>query len=73
METDGGWRRLAAAILVRAAKDAQSRDGYAAEARYWLLSSPWAIYLMDMMELDRSLVRRWVLDLKPLRQPALPL
>jgi hypothetical protein len=73
MEGSGAWRRLAAAIIARAVKDARSGNGYAAEARSWLLSSPLAAYLLDVVEVDRGRVYRWVCELEPLYQPALPL
>jgi hypothetical protein len=59
--------------MVRAVKDAGSGNGYAAEARSWLLSSPFAAYLLDVVGLDRDTVHQWVLELEPLCQPALPL
>ena len=69
----GGYRRLAAAIIARAVKDAQSGNGHSAEARSWLLASPLAAYLLDVVEVDPGVVRQWVRELDPLHQPALPL
>jgi hypothetical protein len=73
VEGAGAWRRLAAAIIARAVKDAQLGNGYSAEARSWLLSSPLAAYLLDIVEVNRDMVHQWVRELEPLHQPALPL
>lgn len=64
-------RRLAAAILLLAARDARSGNGYAAEARLWLLCDPLAGVLLDSLELDRQRVGKWMGKLEPLAQPAL--
>jgi hypothetical protein len=65
-------RRLAAAIVLRAVRDARSSNGYAAEARRWLLSDPLAADLLDYLDLGQSKLTAWVEGLEPLRQPALP-
>ena len=67
------YRRLAAAILRRAALDARSTNGRAASARRWLVADPWAGDLLDALDLDPGWVRRWVDGLPELRQPALKL
>jgi hypothetical protein len=67
-----GTRRLAFAILLRAVKDAQASDPVLAdEARCWLTSSQMCINLLEMLEIDVGLMRRWINSLEPLRQPAL--
>jgi len=55
------YRVLAAAIIRRAAFDARLGD---AEARHWLLFSPWCALLLEMLPIiDRRTVRAWVLEL----------
>ena len=67
------YRRLAAAILARAAMDARGDNGHAAQARHWLVSSPWAGDLFDGLNLDRGVVLAWVRELPDQMQPALDL
>jgi hypothetical protein len=62
------YRRLAVAILRRAVLDAQSSNGRAAAARWWLLSDPWAGDLLDGLGLDKRRVLAWVGELEPLQQ-----
>jgi hypothetical protein len=66
------YRRLAAAILVRAALDARGGNGHAAQARRWLVSSPWAGDLLAWVAPDLAInVAAWVGDLPEVAQPAL--
>jgi hypothetical protein len=65
------YRRLACAIVARAVRDAQAGNGSSAEARRWLVADPLAGFLFDSLGYDRQRVRRWVLELEPLEQPAL--
>lgn len=65
----GPERRLAAAILARAAKDAEAGD---AIARRWLERSPQARALLEGLGLHRDQARRWIEDLAPPAQDALP-
>lgn len=58
------YRRLAAAIVRRAALDARGGNGHSAEARRWLVSSPWAGDLLDGLDFDRQRVVAWVLSLE---------
>ena len=69
----GTYRRLACAIIRRAALDARGGNGHSAEARQWLVSSPWAGDLLDGLDFDRRRVLAWVDGLDPLVQPALDL
>jgi len=59
------YRRLVAAILARAARDAQADDpDLAAPARRWLARSgaAWA----EMLDIPPERVAAWVSDLEPL-------
>jgi len=67
-----GYRRLAAAVLRQAVRDAQSDNGTATEARAWLAESSGCADLCDLIGLDRGAVAAWVDGLPPVRQPALP-
>ena len=49
------WRRLAAAVLLNAARDAKRGD---AEARHWLMFDETARFLADVVGLDRRRVVR---------------
>jgi hypothetical protein len=74
MDTNRNWRRLAAAILVRAALDAQGDDpALAAPARRWLSGegAAWA----GELDLDPQRVAGWVSNLPALawEQLAFPL
>ncbi len=64
--------RLAAAILIQAIRDARDGNGYAAEARRWLLESKRAEIFIDELGIHRDVVAMWVNDLEPLLQPELP-
>jgi hypothetical protein len=60
------YRRLAGAILEQAIQDARSScPKMAAEARHWLISSPWAGDLMDALGVDRGAVADWVSNMEP--------
>ncbi len=65
------YRRLACAIVARAALDARNGNGHSAEARAWLERNPLAGFLLDGLGYDWQRVRRWVGKLEPLEQPAL--
>jgi hypothetical protein len=67
---DWGYRRLAAAVLVRAVQDAQGDNGRAAPARHWLAGDPWAAFLLDSLELRRQCAA-WLADPDPPGQPVL--
>lgn len=60
---DQGYRRLAIAIIRRAAMDAERGSG---EARVWLLISTQCGDLLDYLEWDRQRVWRWVRALRAL-------
>lgn len=45
------YRRLATAIFIRALRDVQSGNGFAAEAREWL-ESPYAEAIIDALDLN---------------------
>lgn len=64
------YRRLACAILVRAARDARSGNGCASEARDWLAGE--GADLAEQLDIAPSRVAAWVDDLRTLAQPALP-
>ena len=60
--TDTNWRRLAAAILVKAARDAQSDDpALAGPARRWLETK--GISLAEWLDLPSEQVTSWLADL----------
>jgi hypothetical protein len=63
------WARLAGAILLQAALDAQ-KGGPAwdddtrtspIEARLFLLNAPLGLYLLDSLDVNREIVQHWVL------------
>jgi hypothetical protein len=62
-------RRIAAAVLERAVRDAQAGDPL---ARRWLERSPEAGALLDAVGLHRDRARRWIEELDPPPQAALP-
>lgn len=64
-------RRLAAAILARACRDARSTNAHACEARSWLADE--GTDLVAWLDLDMGRVRRWVDALPTLGQPGLGL
>ena len=66
-----GHRRLAAAIVARAALDAKSGNGHSAGARLWLVSSAWCAFLLDSLGRDQGQVTAWVNELDPMQQAAL--
>jgi hypothetical protein len=67
MQTSGSdpMLMLAAAIIKRATRDAQSRNTERARAaREWLVSSPWCKLILDTMgAVSHDRVIRWVEDL----------
>jgi hypothetical protein len=65
------WRRLAAAIVLQAARDATNGNGHAAEARVWL-RSPQCADLLDALDVDRGKAARWLQSQEPLVQASLP-
>jgi hypothetical protein len=65
-------RWLIASILAQAVRDARDGNGYAAEARRWLLESKRAEIFLDELGIHRDVVATWVNDLEPLLQPELP-
>ena len=68
------YRRLAAAVIWRAALDAKSGNGHAVEARRWLVSSPWCTDLLAWVAPDLAVnVAAWVGDLPEVAQSALEL
>lgn len=76
MTTDtqaNAYRQLAAAVLLQAVKDAQSGNGHAAPARWWLTRDTWAGDLLDGLGLDREAVGDWIAGLDPVQQSVLPL
>jgi hypothetical protein len=64
-------RSLTGAVIRRAIRDAQSRNGRAASARRWLLESDDAAMWLSALGIDREGVVEWVQSLEPPRQPAL--
>lgn len=66
-----GWRRLGAAILVRAFEDARAGDGDSAEARAFLQTAE-AADLVLALDLEPAGLERVIGGLPELRQPALP-
>jgi len=63
-------RRLAAAVVLRACRDARLGNGYAAEARDWLAGD--GADLAEQLDLDAGRVIRWVDGLPGLVQEGLP-
>jgi len=62
-----GHRRLAAAIVVQAARDAKSRKpALAHPARAWLVGD--GVDLVEAVGLDRDRVREWIDRLDPMQQ-----
>jgi hypothetical protein len=67
---EGNWRRLAAAVLLRAAQDAQGDDPtQVAPARAWLQGQ--GAELARALDLEPSRVRGWLAELSPELQPLL--
>lgn len=66
-------RRLAAAILRRAALDARNGNGRAAEARRWLAEGEHAADLLGALDLHQDRAREWIDELPEPRQPGLEL
>jgi hypothetical protein len=62
--TEANWRRLAAAMLKRAALDARSDGEHAAEARRWLARDGMAY--AEALGLPPERVESWVAGLEPL-------
>lgn len=65
-------RRLVAAILARAARDAVGDNEHTAEARQWLTESEYAEILFSEMGIHLNVVDAWIDTLEPLLQPELP-
>jgi len=65
------FRRLAAAVLLRAARDARDGNGHAADARSWLADD--GADLADQLGLPPERVTAWVDGLPILVQPVLGL
>jgi hypothetical protein len=63
--------RLAAAVLIRAIRDARDGNGHAAGARAWLRSS-YAQDLVTAFDVDPDLLVAYVEGLDPASQPGLP-
>ena len=57
-----GYERLAAAILLRAWRDAQAGNGHADDARRFL-ASEWCAFLADALDIEPGALRRMVADL----------
>jgi hypothetical protein len=64
-------RRLAAAIVARAVRDARDGNGQAAEARRWLRSE-YARNLLDGLDIHPDRASRWLSNLDPAMQRMLP-
>lgn len=64
-------RRLAAAILKQAIRDASSGNGHSIEARRWL-ESDYARNLFDALGIHFEIAKKWMETLAPPPQPALP-
>ena len=67
------YKRLACAVVARACRDARSANAArAVEARQWLAGAGGGD-LLDALDLDLGAVARWVRELTPVAQMALPL
>jgi hypothetical protein len=64
-------RRLPAAILKRAVRDAISANGHSATACCWLVSDD-ADLLLSALAIDGDAVAAWLETLEPVKQCALP-
>ncbi len=69
--TCAGWRRLAAAVLLRALEDARDGNGHSAEARAFLQSAQ-AGDLVLALDLEPADLERVIGGLPEPIQPALP-
>jgi len=70
--TDANYRRVAAAIMARAALDAQASDpGLAAPARRWLRTA--GVDLAEQLDIPPERVTLWVAGLQPLAYEQLTL
>jgi hypothetical protein len=65
------WRRLAAAVILRAVHDAEAGNGEAAEARAWLRSGECAA-MLDALDIDVGRAGAWVRSQGPVMQMELP-
>jgi hypothetical protein len=72
MEYTDPERRLVAAILTRAVRDAVDDNEHTTEARQWLTESEYAEILFSEMGIHLDVVETWVDTLEPLLQPELP-
>ncbi len=64
-------RRLAAAILKRAVKDARDGNGHSAEARRWLQSERAGV-MMDALGIHSDRAAAFIDELEPVNQGLLP-
>jgi hypothetical protein len=64
-------RRLVAAILKRAVKDARDGNGHSAEARRWLRSERAGVFL-DALGIRSDQVAGFLAGLEPVQQTQLP-
>lgn len=62
--SENPYRRLAAALLLRALRDAQAGDAHSAEARAWLLGDPVAESLCGEFGIEPGAVRAVVAKLE---------
>jgi hypothetical protein len=70
MDGNSGWRRLAAAVVLQAARDALSGDSaLVAPARQWLADE--GAELVQELDLDPDQMMGWVESLEPALQPLL--
>jgi hypothetical protein len=68
MQCVSGWKRLAAAVLARAVRDARRSNRHSAEARAWLARDPLAGDLLNYVGFDQEQARQWVTSLEqPMR------
>ena len=55
------YRRLAAAIILRAVRDVQNSNEHSSAALCWLLTSVWAAELMEFLGYDVRIIHTRVL------------
>jgi len=66
MSVEYAYRRLACAILIRAARDAENSSRYSAEARRWLVRE--GVVLAGQLGIPAGQIRCWVNELKPIEE-----